>query len=100
MGEVLTGVIESMREQVGQLDPAAMAADDATQMWEQLATIERLANAGRVVLAGRVEQSASWRQAGHRTAAHWMAATAGESLGTAEAALTTSAQLDELPATA
>src|SRR4051812_13213817 len=100
MSEVLAGIIESMNEVVGRLNPTAVRADDATRMWEQLATIERLANAGRVLLAGRGGQSAAWRQAGHRTAASWMAATAGESVGTAEAALTTSSQLNDLPDTA
>ncbi len=40
-----------------------------------------------------------WRDAGHRSAAHWVAETTGETVGAAARTLETARALEELPET-
>jgi hypothetical protein len=50
-------------------------------------------------LARRVDETRVWRNGGHRSAAHFVAATTGTTVGAASRTLETARALDELPAT-
>jgi hypothetical protein len=50
-------------------------------------------------LARRADETRVWRQAGYRSAAHWVAATTGTTIGAASRTLETARSLDQLPAT-
>ena len=82
-----------------QFDPAAVPLEEAAALYEALARIEKLVAGARLRLAARVEASNQWRVAGHRTAADWLARTAGVSVGAAHAELTASGRLVGLPGT-
>ena len=62
-------------------------------------TIEKLAAAGKLLAARRVESSNVWRKNGHRSAADMMARQTGTGLGSAINTLQTARQLGSLPAT-
>src|SRR3954452_2053548 len=81
---------------VAGVDPESMSPGDAASVWAQLVRIERLAGAGRTLLAARAELASSWRAPRPRTAAQGMAAVAGEPVAVAEAALATSSNLADL----
>src|SRR5262245_51143339 len=80
------------------LEPDAVS--DAARLWEAFDGIARLAGAAKVLLAGRVDASKAWREAGYRSAAEFLAARAGGSVGEARRALETSQQLQSAAATA
>ncbi|HEX3565158.1 MAG TPA: DUF222 domain-containing protein, partial [Acidimicrobiales bacterium] len=86
--------------QVAGLEPGTLSGDDAARLLDCFTRIERLATAGRLKVARRVEQSNVWRGGGHKTAAEYLARHSGESLGSAHRLLDTAEALAELPATA
>src|SRR5207244_624032 len=53
----------------------------------------------KALLARRIEETKVWRDAGHRSAAHWVAETTGETVGAACRTLETARALDALPDT-
>jgi hypothetical protein len=61
---------------------------------------ERLSVAGRALTARRVQDAVNWKRSGHRSAAHWLASTAGVSVGAASRSLQTTRELEALPETA
>jgi hypothetical protein len=61
---------------------------------------ERVAAAGRTLMAKRVEESNVWRASGDRSAAHYIAQRTGTSVGRTQAGLEMAGQLAELPRTA
>jgi len=100
------GVVEEVQQHqavvagfCARFDPAAVALDEAAAVYEALAGIEKLAAGARLRLAARVDASHVWRQAGYRSAADWLARTAGVSVGAAHAELAASTQLTVLAAT-
>ena len=99
----LLGQFESIAERlaaaVGAMRPEVTRAEDAIKLLEALTTIERLAAAGRTLLAPRIEESRVWQRDGHRTASSWLAATTGRPLGDAIGSLETGKRLEQLPAT-
>src|SRR5207302_7898835 len=60
--------------------------------------VERLAAAGRTMMARAVERSGIWRDGGHRSAAHWMASVTGVAVGQAVGIMETARRLEDLPA--
>ncbi len=92
--------IELLRETVGSLEPRCLGGDDAARLLELFAEAERLAAAGKALAARRVEETNLWRRSGHRSAASWLAATTGSSVGAAVGTLETARRLEALPATA
>jgi hypothetical protein len=69
-------------------------------LWEELDAVERLAAAAKTLLAGRVAEAATWKQAGFRSAAEQLARVSGSSVSAARNTLETSQQIKGLPATA
>src|SRR5688572_28913214 len=80
---------------VDDLDPA-----DAAALVEMLVRVEQLAAAGRVLATRAVAGGEQWKREGFRSAAAWMAAQAGQFVGTALATMEMAELLDGLPATA
>jgi hypothetical protein len=89
----------ALRELCAALDPDSIPLSDAPAVVASLAVIERLAAGARTRLARRVEESNVWRREGDRSPAHWLARTAGTSLGQARGTLDTSKRLVALPHT-
>jgi hypothetical protein len=100
-------MFEQIRTAVGALDavsrglePWRLDGTDAAGLVELAARGERICASIKALAARRVDETKVWRQGGHRSAAHWVAETTGETVGTAERTLETARALDALPATA
>ena len=98
MCDRLGQVVASARAVVASLE--SLIGTDAASAFESLSELEKLAAAGKVVLAPRIAQSEAWARAGHRTPEEWMARTSGTSVGVAKATVETGKKLEALPATA
>jgi hypothetical protein len=81
------------------LDPACVDGRDAAALLEVVSEGERVCGAMKALLARRVEETKVWREAGHRSAAHWVAEATGETVGAAARTLETARALDGLPET-
>lgn len=81
------------------LDPDDVTAEEALRTFEALERIVRRASAGRTLLARRVDDSMQWKRLGYASAAEFLAARSGTSLGAAKTEMETSRALAELPTT-
>ena len=95
----LARVTDQLRGSVVDLDPETLSGTDAARLLAAYAEIERLAAAGRLLAARRVESSNVWRRSGHRSAAAHVAEATGTGIGPAITALETARHLGSLPAT-
>ncbi len=95
----LTRVTDQLRTAVSDLDPERLNGADAARLLEAFAELERLASAGKLLSARRVESSNVWRRSGHRSAAAHVAEATGTGIGPAMTALETARHLGSLPAT-
>ena len=95
----LSRVTDQLRATVADLDPERLSGSDAARLLGAFAEIERLAAAGRLLSARRVESSNIWRRTGHRSAAAHVAEATGTGLGPAITSLETARHLGSLPAT-
>ena len=95
----LARVTDQLRTSVAELDPERLSGPDAARLLEAFAELERLAAAGRLLSARRVESSNVWRRTGHRSAAAHVAEATGTGIGPALTALETARHLGSLPAT-
>jgi len=95
----LAQVADGLRTAVAELDPERLSGSDAARLLEAFAEVERLASAGRLLSARRVESSNVWRRSGHRSAAAHVAEATGTGIGPALTALETARHLGSLPAT-
>ncbi len=84
---------------VADLDPARLTGADAAELYESLVAIERLTNAGKTLLAPRIEASGVWRDGGHRSAAVMLASLEGVATGQAQSTLSNGQRLGQLPGT-
>jgi hypothetical protein len=82
---------------LAKVDPACTAAGDAASLVAAAASIERKAAAIKTLCAARMALSSVWKNAGHHSAAHWLAATSGTDLGEAARTLKTAEALGSLP---
>jgi hypothetical protein len=93
----------SQREALGllvrRLDPDSVPASQAPGLWGELDRMARQVAAAKALLARRVEDSLVWKREGFRSAAEYLAARGGTSLGAARSELETSKALPSLPAT-
>lgn len=96
----LSEVLASARASVSSMDVPSLTAAEAANTFESFAELERLAVAGKLMVAPKIAQSDAWARAGHRTAEEWMARASGTSLGVAKATAETAKRVAELPATA
>jgi hypothetical protein len=84
---------------VAELDPDCVSGRYATDLYGSFAAMERLAVAGKTLLAPRIESSLVWRDTGHRNAAVLLADLEGVSTGQAGATLSLGRRLEALPGT-
>ncbi len=80
-------------------DPTCTASSDAALVVTIAASIERKAAAVKTLYATGMAQSPVWKDAGHRSAAHWLAEKSGVGLGEAVDTLKTAEALGSLPLT-
>jgi hypothetical protein len=85
---------------VAAFEPHCLRGDDAARLVEIFAEAERLPAAGKALAARRVEETHACRRSGHRSAANWLAAKTGSSVGAAVATLETARRLEDLSVTA
>ena len=97
--KLLERVAGELRSALAAYEPERITGADADRMLAAFAEVERLAAAGKLLSARRVESSKVWRRKGHRSAAAHVAEATGTGLGPAISALETARQLGELPAT-
>ncbi|MEN3313930.1 MAG: hypothetical protein V7605_164 [Acidimicrobiaceae bacterium] len=100
MFPVVLAAVRLLRRGLASLEPRTFRSDDAARLLKLFAEAERLAAAGKALMARRVEETNLWRRDGHRSAASWLAATTGSSVGAAVGTLETARRLEDLPATA
>src|SRR5918995_6942966 len=99
-GSVFALVLGGLEQISEELVPGALDGRRAAELFEDAARAERVCAAAKALLARRVEETKVWRESGHRSAAHWVAETTGETVGAAVRTLETARALDSLPATA
>jgi hypothetical protein len=96
----LHNALDLLERAVAELEPAHLDGPGAAKLVDLFARAERLCSAGKALTARRADEAGAWRPDGHRSGAHWLAATTGESVGAAAATLETARALDALPNTA
>jgi hypothetical protein len=84
---------------VAGFDPALTGARDCLDLVGVFCDLEHAASAGLALAARRVAQTSLWAHHGHRTAAHWLAAKTGRSVGEAMRLLETAEVAEAAPAT-
>jgi 5-methylcytosine-specific restriction endonuclease McrA len=87
-------------EVAAELDGGTLDLDAAKTLVDVFTRCERFAVASREVAARRVATAVSWKHAGHRNPAEWLASSTGVSIGEAGRELETAKRLEALPATA
>ncbi len=95
----IEGIVDSLGSALAELRPECLDGPGATRLVDVLAKAESMCAAGKAIVARRVEETNAWRREGFRSAAHWVAAHTGESVGQAVNTLETARRLEELPAT-
>jgi Domain of unknown function (DUF222)/HNH endonuclease len=89
-----------LEEVVADLEPGTLDVSGAKKLVDLFTRAERLSVAGRGLAARRVQDGVSWKRDGHRSAAHWLAASTGVSVGAAARSLQMARELEALPDTA
>jgi hypothetical protein len=84
---------------VASFDPELTGARDCLDLVGVFCDLEHAASAGLALAARRVAQTSLWAHHGHRTAAHWLAAKTGRSVGEAMRLLETAEVAEAAPAT-
>jgi hypothetical protein len=84
---------------VGEVDPDCLDGAGAAGLYAAFAALERLAVAGKTLVAPRIEASGVWREGGHANAATMLAEVEGVSPGQARHTLVMGHRLEELPGT-
>jgi hypothetical protein len=84
---------------VAGFDPALTGARECVDLVGVFCDLEHAASAGLALAARRVAQTSLWAHHGHRTAAHWLAARTGLSVGEAMRLLETAEVAEAAPVT-
>ena len=96
----LRGLQIELAAMVRGFDPGAVTLQDAPELFAEADAVERWAATIKTLVARRMEDGATWKRAGYRSAAEQLAGVAGTSVSSARSMLETSKQLEALPATA
>src|SRR6187455_2629933 len=99
MKDRVAELAEELGGVVNDLVPHALSGSDAVELVGLFARIGKLAAAGQMLAARRVEDLGAHRRQGFRSAAHLMAQESGTSLGSAIEAMETARKAERLPAT-
>jgi hypothetical protein len=97
---ILADLVKRLGEVLGALDPETVPLVEVRSLWDGFVSVERLGSAGKVLLAARLAETRLWSGEGFRSAAEWMAAGSGSSVGRSRAELGASGRLKELSSTA
>jgi hypothetical protein len=84
---------------VASFEPELVTARECVDLVGVFCDVEHAASAGLALAARRVAQTSLWAHHGHRTAAHWLAAKTGLSVGEAMRLLETAEVAEAAPAT-
>ena len=95
----LSELVASARTVVSLIDVASMTGAEAARSFELFASLERLAAAGKILVAPRLADSDEWARQGHHSATEWMAKTSGTSVGDAKRVADTAEKIADLGAT-
>jgi hypothetical protein len=98
--EKMRSAVSLLEEVACELEPGTLDVTGAKQLVDLSTRCERLALATRGLAARRVQDAVVWKRDQHGSAARWLAATTGSSVGAAARSLDAARQLEELPATA
>lgn len=94
---VLRAVHDTLGSVIEGIDPSEMTGSEAAALVGECAAVERLAQAGKLIAAGRVATGDTWRAGGHRSAADWLASVTKCSKAEARALIETASRLAEQP---
>ncbi len=95
----LAEVVDVVAAKLESLEPGVLSGDDAATAVRLFARLERLAAAGRTLVATRVAECGTWKRSGERSVAHWLARETGSSVSDAKSAMATARRLGEGGAT-
>ncbi len=99
MLEVLERTVSITRCLVESFDPSRLSGPDARAAVLAFSALEKLAAAGTLLAAGRLDETGAWVGDGtHRDIGAFMAATSGTSVGAGRAAMETARQVKTQPA--
>ena len=90
---------EALSAIVRRIDPDGVPAHEVLRLYRALDGAARAVTAAKTLLARRVEDAREWRRLGFASAAEFLAAESGTSLGAARKEVETSEALRRLPAT-
>jgi hypothetical protein len=79
------------------VEPRLLDGATAGRLLTHVARMEAMCASVKAALARRIEETDTWQRGGHRSAAHYLAAATGTSVGQASATLETAQQLEQLP---
>jgi hypothetical protein len=88
-----------LRVLVRDLDAAALTGPQAVELLGVFTEVERLATAGRALVAARAAETNQWRTSGDRSPEHWLARVSGVTVADARSWLETAARCRSLPQT-
>lgn len=97
--DVLASATESVGSLVSGLEPGLYSGDDAARAVDAFARLERIAAAGKTLMAGRVDECSTWKASGDRSAAHWLAKRTGTTVREAKDVVDTAKRVASLPRT-
>lgn len=92
-------VLNTVRSMVAKLDASALSGPQAVRLLDWFTALERVAAAGRAMVAARAAETNQWRRGGDRSAADWLAKRTGTTTGQARKALETAERAKQLPKT-
>lgn len=98
MLKTLRETVPALRAAISSFDADLVPNENVGEIVELLSELERLAIAGRTLVARRVERSNVWCNQGFNTPARWMASKAQVTLQSAIATIDTGRRLPALPA--
>ena len=100
LADDLQGLSTRLGELVVGLEPDLLPLPEVTDVWAAFVELERLAAAGKILVARRVSESGQWSRAGFAHPEDFIADRAGTSTGRARSELDTSKRLADLDQTA
>ena len=99
MLEVLERTVSITRCLVDSFDPSSLSGPDARDVVLAFSVLEKLAASGKLLAAGRLDETGAWVGDGtHRDIGAFMAAASGTSVGAGRAAMDTARQVKTQPA--
>jgi hypothetical protein len=93
----LQGIVAETRDVVSCLDASALHPDTAARYLDEFVALERLAVAGRTLVAERAAMGNDRRRSGSRSDEDWLSQRTGTTYRDAASTLETSAKLEDLP---